>query len=580
LDFFTRMTPSIGASCLHRLKKGVVCAVLLILAFRALAGTVVRVRIGEGAYANLRRGCELHLECHVPLPSQTASFFSEYLANPDDWQLYKNLQVVPVPFSKLKPSVQRTMLLAVFPDDRVDQRGWIHVVQSYSPTERESLASLCEWLTGSASSAGMVARFNDRFNEMKEQDLEQGQQLIVPAVLLRPIMRELTPVREGEPTATLTYHRDAEGEYARYILGSGEALYTAVVVRFTDIRDNADILRACDVVQQRSGIANVHDMKPGQHIRIPLDMLSARYMPATSEERQAYEEVLIEAKRLKGKVTTTDLQGVVVVLDPGHGGNDHGSQSGGRHLSEDEINYDIVCRVKRLLETKTAAKVYVTMLDLSQGYKCADAKRFTEDKDEVILCSPQYPNGDATTSANLRWYLSNAIYLREKAAGLDPRKILFTSFHCDALYNRDLRGAMVYIPGARYRRDKEPRSAVRAAYLCYDEVRTRPYFTSTASERRRDEALSRNFAETLLDELGKKRIKRHSVGDPIRNVIRQDGGIAYVPAVLRNNLIPTKVLVEAANLTNSTDCERVADPEWREMFAEAYVNALKTHFGS
>jgi N-acetylmuramoyl-L-alanine amidase len=38
--------------------------------------------------------------------------------------------------------------------------------------------------------------------------------------------------------------------------------------------------------------------------------------------------------------------------------------------------------------------------------------------------------------------------------------------------------------------------------------------------------------------------------------------------------------VEAANLTNQADRERLADPNWRQNFAEAYVDALKTHFGS
>jgi N-acetylmuramoyl-L-alanine amidase len=61
-------------------------------------------------------------------------------------------------------------------------------------------------------------------------------------------------------------------------------------------------------------------------------------------------------------------------------------------------------------------------------------------------------------------------------------------------------------------------------------------------------------------------------------VIRQGKGTAYVPAVLRNNLIPTKVLVETANLNNATDRERLADPEWRQDYAQALTNALLAHF--
>ena len=98
------------------------------------------------------------------------------------------------------------------------------------------------------------------------------------------------------------------------------------------------------------------------------------------------------------------------------------------------------------------------------------------------------------------------------------------------------------------------------------------------SERKRDEALSRNFAETVLNTLPKYRIKRHAPGDPIRNVIWRNGGRAIIPAVLRNNEIPTKVLIETANLTNDTDCKWVSQPWWRDQFADAYVAALKDYF--
>ena len=69
------------------------------------------------------------------------------------------------------------------------------------------------------------------------------------------------------------------------------------------------------------------------------------------------------------------------------------------------------------------------------------------------------------------------------------------------------------------------------------------------------------------------------MGDPIRNVIRRSGGKEFVVAVLRNNEIPTKILIEAANLSNPTDRERAKDPWWREQVAVAYVAALKSYYG-
>lgn len=234
--------------------------------------------------------------------------------------------------------------------------------------------------------------------------------------------------------------------------------------------------------------------------------------------------------------------------------------------------------MKQIIETQTRAKVYMTLLDSSQKYQPTDRGKFSHDTDEKVLTNPPYENKDSKISANLRWYLANSYFRDELKRGADPRKVVFTSFHTDALYNATLRGAMVYIPGARYRRENEtPEGAV---YARYEECQEQREASSTSAERRRDEAMSRNFAQDLMQALGKKNVRRHLEGDWIRSQIRQDGGRVYLPAVLRNTQIPTKILIEMANITNTTDCDRLADPQWRQSFAEAYVDALKAFFGS
>jgi len=595
----------------------------------AWAGVVVRAMIEPGVFAVLKNARVLSLECRVPPdPSAAEAIWKGYLDAPERWKQYEGRQAVGVSFAQLSAQAQRKVLLAVFKEDAVTEEGWWHVVQFEGEEGLETLWTLCEWLTGKGTDHKAVLAHPK--NAFSDPTLARGQRVFVPRELLLPALRAVTPDREPpapepmqpapplrpsrsdeeivilpsdmppletysngevvpEPaidleavSRDLEYGSDSEGDYAMYRLKEGEALYSAVVVRFTDFSENAEILEACRVVQQRSGIKNVHQMKPGQKVLIPLEILSDRYYPQSSDRRQQYEAALREADRLKGEqVATRDLEGVVVVIDPGHGGRDHGAApNSGSGLYEDELNYDIACRVKRLLESQTRARVHMLVKDLSQGYTPADSKRFAHDTDEVVLTSPPYENTDARVSANLRWYLANSIFRREVAAGVDPRKVVFTSLHTDALFNEKLRGAMVYIPGAAYRRDSEEHSG--SSYDRYKEVREQPCARTTASERTRDEALSRNFAEALLKALGTHNppIKRHSAGDPIRSQIRQSGGRVYVPAVLRNAQIPTKVLVEAANMTNSTDCERLADPEWREWFAEAYVDALRDYFGS
>jgi N-acetylmuramoyl-L-alanine amidase len=575
---------------------------------------VVRVPLDKGATAALQDGRLLFLECRPPRGDSAAYYFERYLADPRQWTSFKNRQAVAVPFDLLKPRIQREILLLVFREDYVDDQGWWHTVTYSGKQGQETLWSLCEWTTGNGLNYKRILAAQ---KHLAGPALEQGQRVLIPSDLLKDVMKSVTvraplppppavqsapalpaapapaaPIEPKPPednglepvdldavTRELVYGEDARGPYAAYRLKPGEALYTAVVVRFTDFRDNALIQEACNTVQDRSGIRDVRHMPTGQRVLIPLDMLSDRFRPQGSEQREEYEKGILEAHRLRGEqVRTKDLQGVVVVIDPGHGGRDQGGANHKAGLFEDELNYDVACRVKRILETRTQAKVYMTLLDSSQNYEPTDRARFTHDTDESVLTTPPYENKDSKVSANLRWYLANSIFRNELKKGADPRKIVFTSFHTDALYNDTLRGAMVYIPGARYRRENErPEGAI---YSRFDECREQREASSTAAERRRDEALSRNFAEDLMRALGKKKIRRHLEGDWIRSQIRQNGGRVYLPAVLRNTQIPTKILIEMANITNTTDCQRLADPQWRQDFAQAYVDALLTYFGS
>ena len=80
---------------------------------------------------------------------------------------------------------------------------------------------------------------------------------------------------------------------------------------------------------------------------------------------------------------------------------------------------------------------------------------------------------------------------------------------------------MFYIPGAQYRHDSECPSG--SSYSRFAEAQGKRTFTTNAADRRRDEALSRNLANSLVFSLRshKPGIKVHSAGDPIRNVIRR-----------------------------------------------------------
>ena len=574
----------------------------------AQAGNSVRVEIDTGVSASLSSGRQLFLECQPP-KGDAAAYWAQYLAEPSSWIIYKDRVSVAISYERINLKTRRAMLLALFPNDVVDAQGWWHIVTYSGQNGQESTWSLCEWLTGKGTNYRRVMA--DQRNPGQGSALEQGQRILIPAALLLDVMKAPTPSKQNMPAKPiqhsgppqkvpvfedsgnndeqptdleaaardLEYGTDAQGAYAAYRLKAGEALYTAVVVRFTDYRDYTAIQDACNIIKRRSGIADLQNMPAGQRILIPVDMLSDRFAPKGSANRKEYEETLAEASRLRQqKLRIHDLQGVVVVLDPGHGGRDPGAENKRLGLYEDAINYDIVCRVKRLLETKTRARVYMTMKDFSRGFEPYSGKNLPRGRNKKVLTTPNYPNEDPVVSSNLRWYLANSIYRDALKKGTDPRKVIFTSFHTEAFFNSSLRGAMIYIPGAKFRHESEGKA--ESIYKKFKEYREQPVSRSTDAERKRDEALSHNLADDFMAALGRKHIRRHLEGDWIRNQIRQDGGKVYVPAVLRNTQIPTKVLVEMANITNETDCSRIMDPEWRQAFAEAYVEALQTFYGS
>ncbi len=599
---------AVGPRAVNNLRLFLTTALVTMLAGATAQADVVRRPLENGVLASIRNGRTLVLEYNRATGPELQAFSARYLASPGTSSKYQRVTgAVGVPFDELSPSAQREVLLAIFEYDAVTNEGWTHYVLFDGDGGQETLWTLCTWLTGRGSSYKEIMRVN----ELETDKLYRGQRLFFPSELLREALRKPTGERPAPPdwlvapplvlapepvdtplheltleatpaAGALEYGRDAEGAYAVYRLKQGEALYTDVVARFTDVdvRESAAaaILAACRVVMERSGIRNEHAIPVGAQIKIPVEMLSAPYMPKGSAEFQEYQAVVREAQRLRGAVQSKDLEGVVVILDPGHGGGDHGAKTVDARFSlyEDELNYDIACRIKQILETTTQARVYMTVKDTVQGFTPTDRTRFTHDKNEVLLTNPPHRELDGDRlSLNLRWYLVNSIYRNEVARGTDPKKIVFTSIHCDKLHP-SLRGTMIYVPGAAGRRDREAPALTLASYNRYREVQEQNYASSTEAERRRDEALSRNFAMVLLDELGKKRIKRHE-NAPIRAQIRRNG-TSFVPAVLRNTMVPTKILVECANMANPVDCARLEDPQWRQWFAEAYVNALKAHF--
>jgi N-acetylmuramoyl-L-alanine amidase len=566
------------------------------------AASVVRKPMDPGVMIALKGGRTLYLECRPPQGSKRDAFLKKYLADSGAASRFKGLSTVPLMYKDLKPAMQRKVVVTMFTQDFANPEGWWHIVSYDGSVGVETWWNLAEWLTGKGTNYKALEALKEN-REARDGSLKKGQVVFIPKSLLlsefkKPSADHVARMKRLRPPAPrlednggeeefqdtfvegdLRYGSDGKGKYAAYKLKKGEALYTSVVIRFTEFREVTVVNDAAQEILDRNGISNPRRIHVGQEIRVPLDMIADRYLPRENERRQAFEASQKEMPVARPAAQDgKNLNGVVIVLDPGHGGADQGTHHGSAF--EDELTYDIAIRIKRLLEKTTKARVHMTLKDKSQGDKPSGAKRFKHDVDEVVLSTPNYSPNNTRISANLRWYVANDIYREERARGVKPEHMLFASVHCDALYHK-LRGSMVYVPGAAYREQKEsPPSG--SIYNNFQEARQQRSVSFTRAELRRDEALSRSFANTLLASLRSHnpRIAVHRTSDPIRNVIQRTRTKRYVPTVLRNTLIPTKVLVETANLKNDKDRQRLTDPEWRQWYAEAFVNAVKNHFSS
>lgn len=573
--------------------------ILLASASGADALSTVARRVEPGLDAEIVNGKQIYLLAEATSQESQRLTAELVMQEPDRYRNYARSQGLRVPLYRLNPEYRRTVTEALFTHDEPTPSGWRHRV-TYADNSRdggESLWRIAEWFTGTGQNWGHIARHNGLSGRTA---LRVGQTVLIPQrVLLAayrtesaprpappppalpppappPPLAAPIPVRQAAPqfsSGELTYHRDAEGEYARYRMKPGETLYTDVVVRFTGRVAYADVMSIARDVAERSGIRDVTRIPNGQAVKIPLDLLSVEYRPPTDPRRLEYEREQELASSYFNTRRRQNLQGITVVLDAGHGGADPGTTGVG-WLYEDEVCYDVAVRAKRILEQETAAHVELLVLDRSQQYTPSDRTRFSDDTDEVLLTHPPYTMTNAKTAVNLRWYLANSIYRRAVAAGAKPEDVLFTSFHADALHP-DVYGAMVYIPGAQYTQGTNGRG--ERVFTRRAEVREAQYVRIDWGDRVKMEGRSRNFAQFYINALRRARLPVHS-NKPIRNVIHR-GRRTFVPGVIRQNLIPNKVLIELANLKNDQDAERMRDPAFREQLARAYVEAVVEYYG-
>ena len=151
---------------------------------------------------------------------------------------------------------------------------------------------------------------------------------------------------------------------------------------------------------------------------------------------------------------------------------------------------------------------------------------------------------------------------------------MFVSLHADSLHP-SVRGLMVYIPGEKYLKTSFGKSG--SPYTTRREVREEPRVSFSRRDRIKAEGVSRHLAEKIVGAFRSLGLPLHPFQALRRNVIR--GGREWVPAILRYNRIPARVLIEVCNLNNPEDRKLLVSRNYREKVAQAIVSALVDFYG-
>ena len=489
---------------------------------------------------------------------------------------------VHIPLALLRPQLQRQILATLFPRDAATPNGWKHYADGPSGAESESLWSIAEWFTGKGENYAAIRRANPG----QGLATHPGDVIFIPKQLLSAAfggeMEELNvsskaaEVRKSEddpierasadaPAAdvaveavaggqpSLSYERNTSEPYVVYRLQKGEALYSSVAIRFTGRVYAKDVGDVLDRIVQFNTIDDVAKIPVGYAVKIPMSLLLPEYLPADDPARIAAERTRLESAKLARRTRASGLHGVHIILDAGHGGTDPGAVCD--DVAESAYVYDVMIRLKGILAKKSAARVSLTR------------------SENAVLTTPNYPLDDPVVGVNLRWYLANSIFRRSLRRGVQREKVIFLSIHADSLHP-SLRGAMVYIPAERfvtgsYRKTEQ-------VYLARAEVREHPVVQHSEEESLAAEGLSRDLAESIIDAFDAKELKVHPF-NPVRDNVVRDGR-EWVPAIIRYNLVPTRLLLEVCNLGNSNDRALLKTKKYRQQVAEAMYEGLVNFF--
>lgn len=492
------------------------------------------------------------------------------LSNPKDWKSIKELNKLPypmkgiplkIPFEMLKEDLKVENLRKLFPDDKYNYDGIIHICG------KETLWHISLWFTGK----GLNYKLLKEENNLSSYDLKEGQEIFIPEKILLKSFKKVLPEKPkekkleeeiiekeiSEKKVEINFKNNFENllefppdkNYAIYILKKGEALYSSVVVRFTGVEEAQEVINLAMEISKFSGIEDVTKIPANYPIKIPKELILPKYFPKDSLERQEWEMKQKIVEDVFKPVYAPELKGVYIILDAGHGGSDTGAIAGG--VWEATYTYDIYNRLYNLLKEKTEAEIIPLVQDKKSKFKIIERDILPQHRNHIIFTDPPQKLMDSISGVNLRWKIANRTYTNLINKGVDKSKIVFISIHSDALHP-SIKGTTFYIPGANYMKALSEKEAIEG------------------------EGQSRKLALEILKIFKKNKINIHPY-DPVREkIIRYKK--YWLPAVLKMNLVPTKLLIETVNLNNEEDRKLILSQEFRKKISEAIIEGLISYF--
>ncbi len=556
---------------------GLLLAAGLMLVADGASAVTRRVSLGGGMVAALTGDQKIFLEAPPQKGEGFITFSRRLTGTSTNWKTIRAANGNPrrlltgvrykVPFTLLLAELKLRVVGRLFPGDEAQPGGWLHRVPKGDPGHE--LWHLSTWFTGAGQSFNVIRDYN----ALTDDAVPPGGSIVIPRDVLLPVFRAQLPERRDPAGTDYTYTRDDKGEYLIYRLKRGEALYSSVVMRFNGSTFATDVNALASEIASLNRIRDVTDMPVGRAVRVPFDLLLPEFLPDDHPRRRGYEKDRKESAKYSNTVRTATLDGITVILDAGHGGEDPGAMPG--NVWESVHVYDIMLRVKKILETRTAATVAPTTR-AGNGFEVAARDKLSRARDHTVLTDPPYKIADSTVANHLRWYLANSIHRAATKKSGDPDKTIFISIHADSLH-KSMRGAMAYIPATSLTKGEYGKT--EAVYKRRREVKEKPRVSYSWKERTKSEGLSRQLATHLLDSFRRHGLAIHP-DKPIRDrVIRCRRCRPWVPAVVRRNAVPAKLLLEVCNLNNTQDRRLLETRAFRQKVAEAVVDGILAYYG-